>query len=218
MKQIRFLVVCLMAAFASGAVASESAEARESGSGEQSSERSRRNSTPSQNPNDVGLEVTYCPGSPRHGSARGSAAGTSEKGWPPKQCLKIDKGPAGRHHTLVGEHGVHNWLLGGYGNDTFIGGNIGDVIWADYQPSGFPKHQTATIHAGNGRNVIYANDTVNYVWTGTNPRTVVHAHASGIGGVIHCQSPGIVLFLSTVSERHFKLDGCHHISHYSVGY
>ena len=117
----------------------------------------------------------------------------------------MDKGPAGRHHTLVGERGVHNWLLGGYGNDTIIGGNIGDVIWGDYHPSGFPKHQTATIHAGNGRNVIYANDTVNYVWTGTNPRTVVHAHASGIGGVIHCQSPGIVLFLSTVSERHFKL-------------
>jgi hypothetical protein len=34
----------------------------------------------------------------------------------------------------------------------------------------------------------------------------------------HCQSPGIVVFLSTVSERHFRLDGCHHISHYSVGY
>jgi hypothetical protein len=166
---------------------------------------------------DAGLYVAYCP---RAGasSPRASAAGTSEAGWPPKQCLKMDKGPAGRRHTLVGLHGVHNWLLGGYGDDTIIGGNVGDVIWGDYHPNGAPKHQTATINAGNGRNVIYANDTVNYVWTGTNPRTVVHAHASGISGVIHCQSSGIVVFLSTVSERHFKLDGCRHVSHFSVGY
>jgi hypothetical protein len=170
------------------------------------------------NPNDVGLEVSYCPRHARAGSIRANAASTSEAGWPAKECLKMDKGPAGEHHAIVGERGVHNWLLGGYGNDTIIGGNIGDVIWADYHSSGFPKHQTATIRAGNGRNVIYANDTVNHVWTGTNPRTVVHAHASGISGDIHCQSPGIVLFLSTVSERRFKLYGCHHISHYSVGY
>lgn len=130
----------------------------------------------------------------------------------------MDKGPSGRSHTLVGLNGVHNWLLGGYGNDTIIGGSRGDVIWGDYHPNGQPRSQTVTIHAGNGRNVIYANDTHNYVWTGTNPYTVVHAHISGISGVIHCQSPGVVVYLSTVSERHFKLDGCRRISHYSVGY
>jgi hypothetical protein len=146
------------------------------------------------------------------------AASTSEAGWPAKQCLKMDKGQAGRRHTLVGLNGVHNWLLGGYGNDTIIGGDNGDVIWADYHPSGEPRSQTALIRAGNGRNVIYANDTHNYVWTGTNPRTVVHAHVSGISGVIHCQSPEIVVYLSVVSERHFTLDGCTHVSHYSVGY
>jgi hypothetical protein len=156
------------------------------------------------------------------GSARGAplaaAASTSEAGWPAKQCLKMDKGPAGRSHTLVGLNGVHNWLLGGYGNDTIVGGNRGDVIWADYHPSGEPRSQTALIRAGNGRNVIYANDTSNEVWTGSNPRTVVHAHVLGISGVIHCQSPGIVVYLSTVSQRHFELDGCKHISHFSVGY
>jgi hypothetical protein len=146
------------------------------------------------------------------------AASTSEAGWPKKECLKIDKGPAGRKNTLVGLDGVHNWLLGGYGNDTIIGGNRGDVIWGDYQPSGEPRSQTVKIYAGNGRNVIYANDTHNYVWTGNNPYTVVHAHISGIDGVIHCGSPYIVVFLSTVSEHHFGLYGCHRISHYSVGY
>jgi hypothetical protein len=168
-------------------------------------------------PSDVGLYVAFCPYG-RVGSLRASAANTSEAGWPAKECLKMDKGPAGRRHTLVGQRDVHNWLLGGYGNDTIVGGNIGDVIWADYHPSGVPRFQTVTIHAGNGRNVIYANDTQNYVWTGTNPRTVVHAHVSGISGVIHCQSPGVVVFLGVVSQRHFKLDGCRHISHFSVGY
>jgi hypothetical protein len=166
---------------------------------------------------DVGLYVAFCPRG-HAGSLRASAANTSEAGWPAKECLKMDKGPAGRRHTLVGQRGVHNWLLGGYGNDTIIGGDIGDVIWADYHPNGVPRFQSVTIHAGNGRNVIYANDTQNIVWTGTNPRTVVHAHVSGISGVIHCQSPGVVVFLGVVSARHFKLDGCRHISHYSVGY
>jgi hypothetical protein len=186
---------------------------------------------------DIGLHVAFCPpgsrppGAPEYGPEAGPeegggrgrkvsamSAGTSEAGWPAKECLKMDKGVAGRTHTLVGLNGVHNWLLGGYGNDTIIGGNHGDVIWADYHPNGEPAFQSVTIRAGNGRNVIYANDTRNYVWTGTNPKTVVHAHASGITGVIHCQSSGVVVFLSSISQRHFTLDGCRHISHYSVGY
>jgi hypothetical protein len=149
--------------------------------------------------------------------AMATAASTSEAGWPAKQCLKMDKGPAGKRHMLVGLNGVHNWLLGGYGSDTIIGGDHGDVIWGDYHPSG-ERPQTTIIRAGNGRNVIYADDTRNFVWTGTNPRTVVHAHVSGISGVIHCQSAGVVVYLSTVSQRHFRLDGCQHVSHYSVGY
>ncbi len=167
---------------------------------------------------DAGLSVYHCPALTRVYASRAVAAGTSEAGWPHDECLIMDKGPAGEHHTLVGPRGVHSWLLGGYGSDTILGGNVGDVIWADYQPTGEPNHQTATIRAGNGRNVIYANDTVDYVWTGSNPKTVVHAHNPGTSGVIHCQSTRIVVFLSKVSERHFKLEGCGRISHYSVGY
>jgi hypothetical protein len=169
-------------------------------------------------PYDVGLQVSFCPFEPRRPRSSARSSNTSEIGWPAKECLKMDKGQAGARHTLVGLDGVHNWLLGGYGNDTIVGGDDGDVIWGDYHPTGEPRSQTVTIHAGDGRNVIYANDTRNYVWTGTNPATVVHAHATGISGVIHCQSPKIVVYLSTVSERHFALDGCHRISHYSVGY
>ena len=145
-----------------------------------------------------------------------AAAMTSHAGWPANQHLVMDKGPAGVANTLVGRPGVHNYLLGGYGNDTIIGGNAGDVIWGDYHPSGWPKHQKAIIHAGNGKNFIYSNDTYNEVWTGTNPATVVHAHEDG--GVIHCQNPHIIVFTSHHALPHYKLHGCRRISFYSVGY
>jgi hypothetical protein len=141
---------------------------------------------------------------------------TSHAGWPPNQHLEMDKGRAGLHHVLVGRTGVHNYLLGGYGDDTIYGGNAGDVIWGDYHESGWPSWQVAVIHAGNGPNFIYANDTVNYVWTGTNPHTVVHAHENS--GVIHCQNRHIVVFTSHRALPHYKLEGCRRISFYSVGY
>jgi hypothetical protein len=147
--------------------------------------------------------------------AAGAAAMTSHAGWPSMQHLVMDKGPAGRANTLTGKPGVHNYLLGGYGNDTIYGANTGDVIWGDYHPSG-ESTQTAIIHAGNGQNFIYANDTYNYVWTGTNPATVVHAHEDS--GVVHCENPNIVVFTSHHAKPHWQFDGCKHISFYSVGY
>ena len=169
---------------------------------------------------DAGLYVHLCHAASSARAARVSAhaAGTSEAGWPSDQCLKMDKGPAGLSHTIQGQNGVHNWLLGGYGNDTIIGGDSGDVIWGDYHPTGSPRMQTAIIHAGNGRNVIYANDIHNLVWTGTNPGTVVHSHDDAASGVIHCQNPAQIVYLSVVSQRHYRLVGCRHISHFSVGY
>jgi hypothetical protein len=144
-----------------------------------------------------------------------AAAMTSHAGWPRNEHLVMDRGPAGRANVLTGVNGVHNYLLGGYGNDTIYGGDAGDVIWGDYHPSG-ESHQTAIIHAGNGKNYIYANDTINYVWTGTNPQTVVHAHENS--GVIHCENPNQTVYTSHHAKPHYKLDGCRHISFYSVGY
>jgi hypothetical protein len=149
-------------------------------------------------------------------AAASAPAMTSHAGWPPDQHLVMDKGPAGQHNTLVGRDGVHNYLLGGYGDDTIYGGNDGDVIWGDYHESGWPSRQVAVIHAGDGPNFIYANDTYNYVWTGTNPQTVVHVHENS--GVVHCENPRIVVFTSHRALPHYKLDGCRRISFYSVGY
>ena len=148
--------------------------------------------------------------------AASAAASTSHAGWPTYQYLLMDKGPAGQSHVLLGKPNRHNWLLGGYGNDTIYGGGAGDVIWGDYHPSGWPAHQTAVIHAGNGKNFVYANDTVNYVWAGKDPATVGHAHEGS--GVVHCENPHQVVFTSHHALPHYKLDGCKRISFFSVGY
>jgi hypothetical protein len=145
-----------------------------------------------------------------------AVAMTSHAGWPANQHLVMDKGPAGRQHVLVGRQNVHNYLLGGYGDDTIYGGEAGDVIWGDYHPYGWPSSQTAVIHAGDGKNYIYSNDTYNYVWTGTNPLTVVHAHEGS--GIIHCENRHIVVYTSHHALPHYTLHGCRHISFYSVGY
>ncbi len=78
-----------------------------------------------------------------------------------------------------------------------------------------PPPSVAMIHGGNGKNFIYATDTTNYVWTGTGPTQV---HASVGGGVIHCQSSQVTVFLSKRSRPHYKLPGCKHLSYFSVGY
>jgi hypothetical protein len=137
-------------------------------------------------------------------------ADTSHVGWPADQHLVMDKGPAGEGHVLRGLAGEHNYLLGGYGNDTIYGGEAGDVLWGDYHPSGWPAFQTAVIHAGDGPNFIYANDTLNYVWTGTSPATIVHALTGS--GVIHCQSPGVTVLVSHADRAHWLLPGCRRIS------
>jgi hypothetical protein len=144
-----------------------------------------------------------------------AAAMTSHAGWPADQHLVMEQGPAGQHHVLRGWRSVHNYLLGGYGNDTIYGGGAGDVIWGDYRPAGTPRWQEVYIYAGDGPNYIYANDTVDHVWTGTG-RTIVHAHFGS--GEIHCQSPQVLVYLSHKSRPRYRLFGCRHISYLTLGY
>jgi len=169
---------------------------------------------------DRGLYVAFCPpgqapasiasSSPRpHVRTRASVAMASHAGWPQDECLKMDKGSAGLSHTLVGLQHVHNWLLGGYGNDTFYAGERGDVIWGDYHPEGQPESQRDYIHGGAGADWIYASHGYNEIWTGSGDDhlALVYGH-----GTVYCNGPGVKTFVMRYlpQNRPWKLVGCSH--------
>jgi hypothetical protein len=163
---------------------------------------------------DRGLYVAHCPAGeePAALSAarpRARSAEASHAGWPPEECLKMDKGPAGANHTIVGLAHVHNWLLGGYGNDTIFAGDEGDVIWGDYQPEGQPEDQRDYIHGGAGDDWIYSSHGYNEIWTGAgnDHLALVYGH-----GVVFCNGGGLKTFVMRYlpQNRPWRLVGCNH--------
>jgi hypothetical protein len=133
-------------------------------------------------------------------------AEASHAGWPQIDgLLLIDKGPPAASHVLRGTPDRHNELLGGYGNDTIYGGQMGDVIWSDFQPSGQPTAQVDTIYAGDGPNFIYTSHGLNIVHAGSGATTVL-AHFGH--GTIYCGSPQVVVHMSHTSSRVYQTIGC----------
>jgi len=162
---------------------------------------------------DDGLYVAYCPypGEPQAELAsypRASAAMANHTGWPSLQCLKMDKGTYGLSHVLVGLAHVHNYLLGGYGNDTIWAGDEGDVIWGDYHPSGQTTAQHDALHGGAGTDWIYSSHGYNDIWTGAGEDHVALVY--GFGSV-HCNGPGLKTLVMRLlpKNRHWHLIGCH---------
>jgi hypothetical protein len=163
---------------------------------------------------DRGLYVAFCPAgeeAARSASStpRASVALASHAGWPEDECLKMDKGPVGRTHMLVGLLHVHNWLLGGYGNDTMYAGGDGDVIWGDYHPEGQPESQRDYIHGGPGADWIYSSHGYNEIWTGAGDDhlALVYGH-----GIVFCDGKGVKTFVMRYlpQNRLWTLVGCSH--------
>lgn len=162
---------------------------------------------------DRGIYVAFCPsGEPVASEARrvhASVAMANHAGWPPDQCLKMDKGPPGRSHTLLGLRRVHNWLLGGYGNDTVYAGEMGDVIWGDYNPAGQSEAELDRLHGGAGADWIYSSHGYNEIWTGAgnDHLALVYGH-----GVIYCNGPGLKTLVMRYlpQNRPWRLVGCDH--------
>jgi hypothetical protein len=160
---------------------------------------------------DRGLYVAFCPADEQAAliASRPHAvvAMADHEGWPQDECLKMDKGPSGLSHTLVGLEHVHNWLLGGYGNDTIYAGDAGDVIWGDYQPEGQPESQRDYIHGGAGEDWIYSSHGYNEIWTGAgnDHLALVYGH-----GVVFCDGGGLKTFVMRYlpQNRPWKLIGC----------
>jgi hypothetical protein len=159
---------------------------------------------------DAGVYVAFCPaGEEAASEARAHVALASHAGWPTDECLKMDKGPPGASHTLLGLKNVHNWLLGGYGNDTIYAGNRGDVIWGDYHPEGQPESQISRLHGGAGADWIYSSHGYDEIWTGAGDDhlALVYGH-----GVVFCDGGGLKTFVMRYlpQNRPWKLVDCSH--------
>jgi RTX calcium-binding nonapeptide repeat (4 copies) len=163
---------------------------------------------------DRGIYLAFCPPHGQIASTaavrpRAVAAEANHEGWPHDECLKMDKGPGGEQHTLLGLAGVHNWLLGGYGNDTLYAGDQGDVMWGDYHPSGQSEGERDYIHGGAGEDWIYSSHGFNEIWTGAgnDHLALVYGH-----GVVYCNGGGVKTFVMRYlpQNRPWKLVGCSH--------
>lgn len=138
------------------------------------------------------------------GAALGMANHT---GWPREE--HHEGHPNNESGVMRGLAHVHNYLLGGNGNDTIYGGEAGDVIWGDSHPED-PPDQSDRLHGGNGNDFIYASDGFNEIWTGAGNDEValVYGH-----GVVHCNGPGLKTLVMRYlpSNRPWQLIGCTHI-------
>jgi hypothetical protein len=170
---------------------------------------------------DRGVYVAFCPQGEEAASVASAhalpgpldppavVAEASHAGWPSDECLKMDKGPSGLSHTLVGLKHVHNWLLGGYGNDTIYAGEAGDVIWGDYHPEGQSESESDYLHGGAGADWIYSSHGYNEIWTGggDDHLALVYGH-----GTVICNGPGVKTFVMRYlpQNRPWSLVGCSH--------
>jgi Ca2+-binding RTX toxin-like protein len=137
-------------------------------------------------------------------------ANTSHKGWPKiNGDLKMHKQDQSGELRAT-KRFKHNELLGGHGNDVIIAGQVGDVIWGDYKPSGQPESQSDQLIGGPRKDFIYASHGYNLIRTnGGNDQ--VHAHFGR--GEIFCGKGKPTIFLSHRGRPGWKLHNCHRISY-----
>ncbi len=126
-----------------------------------------------------------------------------------------DRTPRGTTGPLVmANERVHNELLGGHGNDTIHAGPNGDVLWADYKPSGQPTTQRDVVVGGAGRDFIYASHGTNTIDAGAG-NDWLKAHFGR--GTINCGPGRDILYVSRKAQRKYKISGCETISHKTLG-
>jgi Ca2+-binding RTX toxin-like protein len=140
--------------------------------------------------------------------AAAPAKKASHKDWP-KIDGKVDIHKLDEETPMQGRANKHNELLGGHGSDTITAGNIGDVLWGDYKPSGQPPTQKDVITGGTGKDHIYASHGTNIIVT-RGGADQVHAHFGC--GTITCTNRKPLIFLSHRSQKRYKLHGCTRIT------
>ena len=116
--------------------------------------------------------------------------------------------------VVVTSKAGHNELLGGHGNDALYAGPWGDVLWADYKPSGQPTSQVDRVFGGNGKDFIYASHGTNMIAAGGGDDWI-KAHFGR--GSIDCGGGRDLLYISRRAQRHYTIHGCERISHKTLG-
>lgn len=142
-----------------------------------------------------------------------TAAAPAQKKASHKEWPKIDGKLIIHKHDeetpLRGVRTKHNELLGGHGDDTITAGDVGDVMWGDYKPSGQPATQRDVMTGGPGKDHIYASHGTNTIVTNGGADRV-HAHFGR--GSITCTTKRPLVYLSHRSKPRYRLRGCTRIT------
>jgi hypothetical protein len=131
----------------------------------------------------------------------------SHAGWPPEEHHQGH--PDNESGVMHGREHLHNYLLGGDGNDTIWAGDAGDVIWGDSHPDGQPESQRDFLHGGPGVDWLYSSHGFNDIWTGAGDDHVALVYGHGI---VHCNGPGLKTLVMRYlpANRPWTLLGCSH--------
>jgi Ca2+-binding RTX toxin-like protein len=134
-------------------------------------------------------------------------AEASHAGWPQEE--HHEGHPNNESGVMRGLPDVHNYLLGGNGNDTIWAGEKGDVIWGDSHPED-PPNQTDLLHGGPGNDYLYASRGHNVIWTGPGNDHVFLVYGSG---TVFCNGAGLKTMVMRFlpANRHYNLVGCSHM-------
>jgi hypothetical protein len=116
--------------------------------------------------------------------------------------------------VVVTSRSGHNELLGGHGNDALYAGPWGDVLWADYKPSGQPTTQVDRVFGGKGKDFIYTSHGMNVIAAGGGDDWI-KAHFGR--GSIDCGGGRDLLYIRRRAQRHYKIRSCERISHKTLG-
>jgi hypothetical protein len=141
-------------------------------------------------------------------TAAAPAQKASHKDWP-KIDGKVVIHKHDQQRPMRGLRHRHNELLGGHGDDTITAGDVGDVMWGDYKPSGQPTTQRDVLTGGPGKDHIYASHGTNMIVTNGGADRV-HAHFGR--GTITCTTKQPLVYLSHRSKPRYKLRGCTRIT------
>ncbi len=142
--------------------------------------------------------------------ATGAAASTSHKGWPHINGDLITHKADQNGDIRAKKLRKHNELLGGHGNDNIYAGQVGDVLWGDYKPSGQPESQADFIQGGPAKDFIYGSHGMNTIHTGGG-NDQIHVHFGH--GEIFCEGGQPTVFISHKNRPNYKLHGCKRISY-----